>query len=224
VCVPYNDDESSGSDSGSRERDRGKERWVIAVVLGYDKKRKLYRVKDKYGPSGEHTGRGRPRTEVSWEIAPANISRFPATRHPRCKPRDRVLALWSTRSSDGEDDSDDKEANDNEADHSRSDEEEWTSVFYDATVVETEERAGYITIDYGGTSGTRSVRVDKILAIAGRQPRRPEKDRGDREQIKEKEKEKEKERTENETNGNTLRKKPKQEKGDKEIREKQKEK
>jgi hypothetical protein len=57
ACVPYSDDESSGSDTSStRERERSKEKWVIAVVLGYDKKKKLYRVKDKYGPSGEHTG------------------------------------------------------------------------------------------------------------------------------------------------------------------------
>lgn len=32
-------------------------------------------------------------------------------------------------------------------------------------------------LDYGGSSGVRTVRVDKVLAIAGRQPRRPEKER-----------------------------------------------
>ena len=90
--------------------------------------------------------------------------------------------------------------------------EDWTSVFYDATVVDTEQRVGYpptllhshtsrphpfqklkkekegkteeemtymryMKLDYGGSSGVRIVRVDKILAIASRQPRRPEKER-----------------------------------------------
>eukprot|EP01113_Clastostelium_recurvatum_P035639 TRINITY_DN4993_c0_g1_i8.p1 TRINITY_DN4993_c0_g1~~TRINITY_DN4993_c0_g1_i8.p1 ORF type:complete len:985 (+),score=269.86 TRINITY_DN4993_c0_g1_i8:149-3103(+) len=175
VCVPYEESDSDSDD------DAGKEKWVIAVVIGYDKKTKLYKVKDKYVEKEEDAAKqAKSRDSRSsrargvkqggpspgkqgpkcWEVSANYIVRFPMSRHPKYRPKEKVLALWRTKDGD---------------DNGAGTDDDWTSMFYEAIVVDPDSRPGFIRIDYGGEasmSNTRLVRLDKVISVGGRTGRR----------------------------------------------------